>query len=160
MEMDRIYTTYYKSPIGYIQIKGNMNGIISLDFIDEEEDFNIAENHECMGECIKQLDEYFKGTRQIFNLNLLIEGTDFRKKVWKKLIEIPYGETRSYLDIAKAIGNKNSVRAVGGANHNNRISIIIPCHRVIGSSGNLVGYGGGLWRKQWLLEHEGKFKGF
>lgn len=159
IKMDKIYTAYYKSPIGYIEIKGKMNGIMSINFIDEEKNCNTIESHPSLEECIKQLDEYFKGTRQTFTINLFIEGTEFRKKVWKKLLEIPYGETRSYLDIAEAIGNKKAVRAVGGANHNNKISIIIPCHRVIGTNGDLVGYGGGIWRKEWLLEHERNFKG-
>lgn len=85
-----------------------------------------------------------------------MQGTDFQKKVWNELLKIPYGKTCSYLDIAKALGNKLSIRAVGNANGKNPVSIIIPCHRVIGSDGNLVGYGGGLWRKKWLLDFENK----
>lgn len=154
--MDKIYTTYYKSPIGPIEIKGNAKGISSLYFL--EEDKVCLDTPDCLIECVKQLDEYFKGIRKDFSLKLNINGTEFRKKVWQKLQNIPYGETCSYLDIAKSIGNEKAVRAVGGANHNNNISIIIPCHRVIGSSGNLTGYGGGLWRKDWLLKHEKSFK--
>jgi methylated-DNA-[protein]-cysteine S-methyltransferase len=100
------------------------------------------------------LDEYFKGKRQNFSLELQLEGTDFQKKVWEQLQKIPYGETASYKDVAVAIGNEKAVRAVGGANGMNNIAIIIPCHRVIGADGNLVGFGGGLWRKVWLLNHE------
>lgn len=154
--MDKIYTVYYKSPIGTIELKGNIDGVISLYFI--EEDVKSSETPDCLVECVNQLDEYFKGVRKNFSLKLNISGTEFRKKVWNKLQDIPYGEICSYLDIAKAIGNEKAVRAVGGANHNNKISIIIPCHRVIGSSGNLTGYGGGLWRKDWLLNHEKSFK--
>lgn len=154
--MNETYTAYYSSPIGTIQIKGSSKGVSSLDFT--EEYIGNEKVPDCLKECINQLDEYFKGIRSEFTVNLQIQGTDFRKKVWEKLINIPYAETRSYLDIAEAIGNKNAVRAIGGANHNNKISIIIPCHRVIGSNGNLIGYGGGLWRKEWLLNHENKFK--
>lgn len=154
--MDKIYTVYYRSPIGTIELKGNNDGVISLYFI--EEDLTSFETPDCLVECVNQLDEYFKGVRKNFSLKLNISGTEFRKKVWNKLQDIPYGETCSYLDIAKAIENEKAVRAVGGANHNNKISIIIPCHRVIGSSGSLTGYGGGLWRKDWLLKHEKSFK--
>lgn len=154
--MDKIYTAYYSSPIGTIEVKGTLQGVISLYFI--EENITSFEIPDCLKECITQLDEYFKGTRANFTLKLHIEGTDFRKKVWNKLIDIPYAETCSYMDIANAIGNKKAVRAVGGANHNNKISVIIPCHRVIGSNGDLTGYGGGLWRKKWLLNHEKEFK--
>lgn len=154
--MDKIYTVYYKSPIGTIELKGNIDGVISLYFI--EEDVKSSETPDCLVECVNQLDEYFKGVRKNFSLKLNISGTEFREKVWNKLQDIPYGETCSYLDIAKAIGNEKAVRAVGGANHNNKISIIIPCHRVIGNSGSLTGYGGGLWRKDWLLNHEKSFK--
>jgi len=87
------------------------------------------------------------------------EGTDFQKAVWQQLAAIPYGQTASYGDIARALGNPQAVRAVGAANGQNPISIIIPCHRVIGSNGKLTGYGGGLWRKEWLLEHEGRLAG-
>jgi len=101
-----------------------------------------------------QLDEYFRGKRKVFDLKLEPRGTAFQKKVWRQLLRIPYGETRSYKDIARDVGNNQAVRAVGMANARNPISIIIPCHRVIGIKGDLVGYGGELWRKQWLLDHE------
>lgn len=154
--MNNVYKAYYSSPIGTIEIKGTLGGIISLYFVEQ----NIVSSNipDCLKECIQQLDEYFRGVRKEFTVKLIIEGTEFRKKVWYKLLDIPYGETYSYMDIANAIGNKKAVRAVGGANHNNKISIIIPCHRVIGASGSLTGYGGGLWRKEWLLNHEHKFK--
>lgn len=154
--MKYLHTAYYKSPIGVIKIQGNTDGLESLYFVDEDK--VSTEIHPCLKECISQLDEYFKGTRENFSIDLCIEGTPFRKKVWEELIKIPYGETCSYIDIAKAIGNEKAVRAVGGANHNNKISVIIPCHRVIGKDGKLTGYGGGLWRKEWLLNHEKHFK--
>lgn len=102
----------------------------------------------------KQLTEYFQGKRQVFNLPLVIDGTDFQRQCWQQLQKIPYAETISYGEQAEKIGDKNKARAVGMANGRNPISIIIPCHRVIGSNGDLVGFGGGLSRKQWLLEHE------
>ncbi|MEE8416616.1 MAG: methylated-DNA--[protein]-cysteine S-methyltransferase [Desulfobacterales bacterium] len=108
----------------------------------------------CLKACLKQIDEYFKGKRKEFLLNLEPLGTNFQKRVWQQLRKISFGETVSYGDIANAIDNPNACRAVGNANRINPICIIIPCHRVIGSDGSLTGYGGGLWRKEWLLEHE------
>jgi AraC family transcriptional regulator of adaptative response/methylated-DNA-[protein]-cysteine methyltransferase len=105
-------------------------------------------------ELFTQISEYFEGQRKTFTLSLDIRGTPFQEKAWAALQEIPYGETRSYADQAKAVGNPAAVRAVAKANGDNRISIIIPCHRVIGSDGKLTGYGGGLWRKQYLLDLE------
>ncbi len=106
----------------------------------------------------KQLLEYFEGTRKVFSLPLETQGTAFQKKVWAALSEIPYGETRSYKDIAERVGSPKGFRAVGGANHNNPISIIIPCHRVVAADGGLGGYGGGLEIKTLLLELERKFR--
>lgn len=105
-------------------------------------------------EAARQLREYFNGERTVFDLTLAPEGTPFQMRVWKSLSEIPYARVRSYKDIAIAVGNVKAVRAVGMANHRNPISFIIPCHRVIGANGSLVGYGGGLELKQWLLDLE------
>ena len=107
----------------------------------------------------KQLKEYFKGKRKEFSLHLLTPGSEFQQAVWKELLKIPYGSTRTYQEQADLLNNPGSVRAVAHANGSNRISIIIPCHRVIGSDGHLVGYGGGLKRKKWLLDHERKYSG-
>ena len=107
----------------------------------------------------RQLSEYFNGTRKVFEISLVTPGTDFQKSVWMELLEIPYGTTRSYQEQAVALSRPGSVRAVANANGMNRISIIIPCHRVIGSDGSLTGYGGGLKRKKWLLDHEKKYSG-
>jgi len=109
-----------------------------------------------LSECLQQLEEYFDGKRKIFSVNTEQKGTDFQKLVWKHLEDIPYGKTVSYLDVAKKSGDEKSVRAVGNANGKNKIPIIIPCHRVIGTNDSLIGYSGGLWRKQWLLDHEKK----
>jgi methylated-DNA-[protein]-cysteine S-methyltransferase len=106
-------------------------------------------------EAVRQLREYFAGNRREFDLPLRMDGTEFQRRVWRALTEIPYGETWSYGELAKRIGNPNASRAVGLANGRNPISIVVPCHRVIGADGSLTGYGGGLQRKQWLLTHEG-----
>lgn len=108
---------------------------------------------------IIQLKEYFEGSRKSFSIPLVTPGTDFQQSVWKELINIKYGTTRSYLEQSNALGIPGSVRAVANANGMNRIAIIIPCHRVIGSDGSLTGYGGGLKRKKWLLDHEKKYSG-
>jgi methylated-DNA-[protein]-cysteine S-methyltransferase len=104
---------------------------------------------------LRQLSEYFAGTRRMFDLPLRLQGTAFQQRVWRELTEIPYGETWSYGQLAERIGNPSASRAVGLANGRNPISILVPCHRVIGADGSLTGYGGGLERKQWLLAHEG-----
>jgi len=102
----------------------------------------------------KQLCEYFEGKRKSFDIPICFSGTEFQNKVWKELLNIPYGKTRSYKDIAKEVGNEKASRAVGGANNKNPIWIIVPCHRVIGKNGELVGYGGGLKLKEFLLSIE------
>lgn len=107
----------------------------------------------------KQMQEYFAGARKEFELPLHLVGTDFQKQVWNGLLQIPYGETRSYKQQSIFLGNEKAIRAVAGANGENSIAIIIPCHRVIGENGSLTGYGGGLPNKKWLLEHERKHSG-
>ncbi|HEY4969135.1 MAG TPA: methylated-DNA--[protein]-cysteine S-methyltransferase [Steroidobacteraceae bacterium] len=104
---------------------------------------------------LRQLGEYFVGTRREFDLPLRMRGTEFQQRVWRELTEIPYGQTWSYGELAKRIDNPSASRAVGLANGRNPISILVPCHRVIGADGSLTGYGGGLERKRWLLAHEG-----
>lgn len=105
-----------------------------------------------------ELGEYFDGKRKDFSVPLVVPGSDFQKSVWQALQNIPYGETRSYLEQANAVGNKKAIRAVARANGDNRVAIIIPCHRVIGSDGQMTGYGGGIWRKQWMIAMEGRSK--
>ena len=148
-----IKISYYSSPIGYLEIGGTGENIVSVNFLEANPDRD-AQVSPLLEGCIQQLDEYFQKKRQKFDLPLLPEGTPFQKLVWEKLLEIPFGATNSYLDIAKRIGNPKAIRAVGAANGKNPVSIIIPCHRVIGANGKLIGYGGGLWRKEWLLRHE------
>ena len=148
------FTSYYKSPIGIIKIISDRNSITYLGFCDETLSENDGINPEIIKKCIKQLAEYFAGNRQIFDLDLNINGTEFQKKIWRELEKIPFGQTKSYKDLAKLSGNDKASRAVGAANSKNPISIIIPCHRVIASDGKLSGYAGGVHRKKWLLEFE------
>lgn len=143
---------YYHSPIGILEIICDDESLLSVMFVIVEKP--ISETNLILEKTIAQLTEYFNGYRKDFDLKLSFEGTDFQKKVWGELMTIPYGNTVSYKDIAVKIGNEKSVRAVGNANGKNKISIIVPCHRVIGSNGTLTGYAGGLDRKQWLLKHE------
>lgn len=149
----KTFKTHYKSPIGTVEIEGTQDSILNLNFVDQahSDDDDLPS---CIKECAKQIDEYFQGNRKTFSLNLIMQGTDFQKSVWRQLMKIPYGTTASYGEVAVAIGNPTACRAVGSANGKNPISIIVPCHRVIGSDGTLTGYGGGLWRKEWLLKHE------
>ena len=149
----KTYTAYYKSPLGPLKIVGNGDCILSLDFVGEAlpDDVDLPF---CLKAGLKQIDEYFKGKRSKFLLNLDPAGTKFQKMVWRHLEKIPFGEVVSYGQIADTIGKPNAGRAVGNANGKNPIAIIIPCHRVIGCDVSLTGYGGGLWRKEWLIKHE------
>lgn len=150
--MSKLYRGYYQSQIDVLEVCGTEKGIVSITFVDKPGE--VSELNSCVEECLQQLDEYFKGTRKEFTLQVNPQGTEFQNKVWRALLDIPYSETRSYFEIAKAIGNEKSVRAVGSANSRNKIPIILPCHRVIGKNGALTGYAGELWRKEWLLKHE------
>ena len=147
---------YYNTKIGRIGIEENGIAITKLDFISKDVQEEIIEENETalLKEAIKQLNEYLDGKRSSFDLPLEPKGTEFQKKVWNALKEIPYGETRSYGEIAKIIGNEKASRAVGMANNKNPIAIIVPCHRVIGANGKLVGYAGGLDLKEKLLQLE------
>jgi len=156
-----IQTIFYRSEIGTIRIAGTTDSVTVVEFLKNEpndQPVPIRQNPTCpyppLGQCITQLDEYFRGERTKFSLPLTLIGTPFQKKVWNQLQKIPYGKTASYKDVAVAIDNPKGMRAVGGANGKNPISIIIPCHRVIAHDGSIGGYGGGLWRKEWLLKHE------
>lgn len=154
------YYYSYSTEIGTVVISATETGISGLTFSVEEEDREnkIERETDLIKEAYQQLQQYFNGERKEFNLPLEPKGTEFQRKDWKALCTIPYGETRSYKQIAEQIGSEKACRAVGMANNKNPISIIIPCHRVIGSNGDLVGYGGGLEIKKRLLELEQKFK--
>lgn len=146
------FVSYLETPIGYLRILSNGNGITSIKFMD----FDGPEDPDAYTESARtQLREYFDGKRDLFDLPLLPEGTDFEHKVWDQLMNIPVGTTTSYGNIASHLGDKNYSQAVGSANGKNPIAVVIPCHRVIGSDNKLVGYAGGMERKEWLLKHEG-----
>lgn len=155
--MQETQTTYYKTPIGTAKIIGNKNGIQAVSVLEEDIETS-SEIPECLQDCVKQLEDYFKGKRNSFNLKLNPKGTLFQKKVWEELLNIPFNKTRTYLEQSKALGDVKAIRAVASANGKNPIWIIIPCHRVIGSDGSLTGYAGGIWRKKWLLAHENPVK--
>jgi methylated-DNA-[protein]-cysteine S-methyltransferase len=152
-----MYSTKFKSPVGWIEIRENEEMISYLVFHDEEPQIVYKETP-LLKRAVKELEEYFQGKRKKFDLPLMLNGTYFRMKVWNELVNIPYGYTRTYGQIAESIGKPQASRAVGQANHHNPISIIVPCHRVIGADGGLTGYGGEIWRKEWLLELEKKYK--
>ena len=149
----KTYTAYYKSPLGPIEIKAMQDSILTVDFVEDLAPGD-ADLPFCLKTCLKQIDEYFSGIRKEFLLKLDPRGTSFQKRVWQQLEKIPFGTVVSYREIAGIIGKPNACRAVGSANGKNPIAIIIPCHRVVGSDGSLTGYGGGLWRKEWLIKHE------
>jgi methylated-DNA-[protein]-cysteine S-methyltransferase len=157
--------SYYQSPIGVLEIRSAADAITHILFANSWKGSTIDEDKIDFDEpvspvikmCAGQLTEYFNGERKEFTFPVTHSGTAFQQTVWKELKNIPYGRTISYLELSKRIGNTKAIRAVGTANGNNTISIVAPCHRVIGSNGDLIGYGGDLWRKKWLLEHEGKF---
>ena len=149
------YYYYYESPIGILEIRTTEEELISILYVDEKR--KNTETPEILKEVIKQLQEYFNGERKKFDIKFKLKGTKFQEKVWNALTDIPYGETVSYKYIATKIGNEKAVRAVGNTNGRNIINIVVPCHRVIGANKSLTGYGGGLDKKSWLLQHEEKF---
>lgn len=147
-------TAFIETPVGILELKGDAEGLASVLFKDAENVMVSEKIPKELKETVNQLQEYFEGKRKEFNLILSPEGTDFQKKVWKQLEQIPFGKTTSYQQMANQLGDPKVIRAAASANGKNPISIIIPCHRVIGTDGSLTGYAGGLHRKKWLLEHE------
>lgn len=145
------------SPLGFTKIVGDENGITQVIILNSEEKVTDIIPVE-LEDCVIQLQEYLDGSRKSFDLKLNPQGTAFQKTIWKLLKEIPSGKTISYLQLSKQLGDVKAIRAVAGANAKNPLWIIVPCHRVIGSDGSLTGYAGGLYRKQWLLNHESEYK--
>lgn len=151
--MKQLQTAYLDSPLGLISITATADGISSIHLGAELCKDEVIDNaHLAIAKI--QLQEYFNGHRKQFDLVYDLTGTDFQLRVWRELEKIPFGKTISYLELANILGDKKVIRAAASANGKNPIAIAIPCHRVIGTDGKLVGYAGGLWRKQWLLEHE------
>lgn len=149
-------TAYIKTPLGIARIEGDEHGIAVISVIGQGDSSSEIPN--VLTEAVAQLNDYFDGKRNDFTFKLNPSGTEFQQKVWKGLLEIPFGKTMSYLELSKKLGDVKAIRAVASANGKNPLWIVVPCHRVIGSDGSLTGYAGGLWRKKWLLEHENPLK--
>ena len=147
-----IETAYIKTPLGIAKLEGDINGLSVISVFDDGKITEVIP--EVLEDAVYQLQEYFRGERTTFSVELNPEGTDFQKKVWNALLQIPFGKTCSYLQLSKVLGDPKAIRAVAAANGKNPLWIMVPCHRVIGSDGSLTGYAGGLHRKKWLLEHE------
>ncbi|WP_445712411.1 methylated-DNA--[protein]-cysteine S-methyltransferase [Flavobacterium sp.] len=149
-------TAFINTPLGTAKIKGDENGVSVISILQEGE---ISKEIPLeLKEAVIQLNDYFEGNRTQFTFEINPKGTDFQRKVWKALLEIPYGKTISYLDLSKQLGDVKAIRAVASANGKNPLWIVVPCHRVIGTDGSLTGYAGGLWRKKWLIDHENPVK--
>jgi len=167
-----IKTTIIQTPLGEMVAGATEDGICLLEFIDRlnvqtgfkdlatllNTTIEVGENRH-LKLLRKELNEYYNGKLKVFSVELVTPGSGFQQSVWKELLNIPFGSTRSYKEQAKALKKPGAIRAVANANRKNRISVIIPCHRVIGTDGSLTGYGGGLTRKKWLLDHESRYSG-
>nr|WP_288933831.1 methylated-DNA--[protein]-cysteine S-methyltransferase [uncultured Allomuricauda sp.] len=149
-------TAYIQTPIGTAELIGDESGLASITVLDDKKPIGIFP--EVLKGAVEQFQEYFNGDRTVFDLKLNPSGTDFQKKVWDALLKIPFGKTISYLELSKQLGDVKAIRAVASANGKNPLWIVVPCHRVIGTNGDLTGYAGGLHRKKWLLEHESPAK--
>lgn len=150
-------TVFVHTPLGITKLVGDEKGLASITVLNDEKPASDV-IPEILEEAVYQLQEYFEGKRESFSLTLNPNGTEFQKKVWNALQDIPYGKTVSYLELSKSLGDVKAIRAVAAANGKNPLWIVVPCHRVIGSDGSLVGYAGGLHRKKWLLNHESPAK--
>jgi methylated-DNA-[protein]-cysteine S-methyltransferase len=157
--MTKAYTASFESPIGWVRVRTDGVYLLAVDFVKSPGEAGRAGadgagRPPVLAESVAQLQAYFRGERRSFSLPLRLDGTPFQRRVWARLVRVPYGQTTTYGRLARALGKPRAMRAVGGANHRNPVSIVVPCHRVIGADGSLTGYGGGLWRKEWLLRHE------
>jgi len=151
-------TAYYKTPLGVARLTEEDGFITSVYLLDEEVEIKPPVTP-LLKKAAQQLDEYFAGTRKVFDLPLKQQGSNFQQGVWEQLSKIPYGTTISYLQQSKLLNNPLGIRAIASANGKNHLVIVVPCHRVIGADGSLTGFGCGLWRKKWLLEHEARVMG-
>lgn len=150
-------SAYIPTPLGIAKLEGDEHGLQAITVLNTEEELTEIVP-EVLEDGVYQLKEYFDGKRKDFTLDLNPQGTDFQKRVWQALLDIPFGKTTSYLQLSKTLGDVKAIRAVAAANGKNPLWIVVPCHRVIGSDGSLTGYAGGLHRKKWLLEHESPVK--
>ena len=160
--MNSFFSTY-QSPVGLLEIQASDQGLQTILYKDQPDpttqiNHSDAESNPLIEECKQQLTAYFEGKLRQFDLPFTLSGTSFQEQVWNQLLTVKYGSTLSYLQIAQKINRVKAIRAVGTANGQNKLSILVPCHRIIGTNGALTGYSGGLWRKKWLLEHEAKHR--
>jgi methylated-DNA-[protein]-cysteine S-methyltransferase len=153
-----MYEVYHRTPIGIALIVADDAHIIKVSIRDDTIEETIA-HHPLLLLATKQLDEYFAGDRRDFDLPINQPGSNFQQQVWQQLLKIPYGKTITYGQQSDNMKNPLAIRAIAAANAKNNLWVVVPCHRVIGSNGSLTGYAGGLWRKQWLLEHEARITG-
>ncbi|SFB78113.1 methylated-DNA-[protein]-cysteine S-methyltransferase [Parapedobacter composti] len=150
---------FLQTPLGTAAIKGHARGLVSITVVDADAAAApSATIPAALAVAAEQLQEYFAGERTTFQLRLDFRGTAFQQRVWQALLDIPFGKTCSYLELARKLGDVKAIRAVAAANGQNPFWIVVPCHRIVGSDGSLTGYAGGLWRKKWLLEHENPYK--
>ncbi len=158
--MEDHFVTYYQSPLGLIKLSGTEAYVSEVSFIDTIQKPPVDHHKKPMPpmaiHAIEELIQFFNGERRVFEMPIHQEGTTFQQGVWQELLRIPFGKTISYLELSRRLGDTKSIRAAASANGRNHLAIVVPCHRVIGSKNDLVGYAGGLWRKRWLLEHENK----
>ena len=154
--MENPFVAYYRSPIGTMEIKCSGETIISAVFIDDFSDYPPLPENRTLEDCILQLREYFNGQRREFELQTDQDGTEYRQMVWNKINTVPFGKTLTYRELAIRTGSVKNLRSAATANGKNKLAIIVPCHRIIGNNNDLTGYAWGLWRKRWLLDHEGK----
>ena len=153
-------TILYNCELGVLKVSASDSHITEISFVSDvakAEYEKIGPELRVLNICITELNAYFNGRLKKFSFSFLQSGSVFQQKVWGELSEIPFGKTISYLDLSKKLGNTKAIRAVASANGKNSLAIIVPCHRVIGSNGSLVGYAGELWRKKWLLNHEARY---
>ncbi|WEK34395.1 MAG: methylated-DNA--[protein]-cysteine S-methyltransferase [Candidatus Pseudobacter hemicellulosilyticus] len=155
------FTTYYQSPVGLLRLSGTEHYLSEVCFIDNSDqlppdDASAGALPPLAIQATEELIQYFHGDRRSFELPVSQSGTEFQQKVWSELVNIPFGKTISYQELARRLGDPKVIRAAASTNGKNQLAIIVPCHRVIGAKNDLVGYAGGLWRKRWLLEHEKK----
>lgn len=153
LKLNKLDEAIISSPLGAIQVLGDENGVQSILFLEDAKPFT-EEIPKSLSIAVQELTDYFTKKTKDFTFKLNPQGTEFQQKVWQQLCTIPFSKTSSYLDMAKALGDPKVIRAAASANGKNPISIVIPCHRVIGSDGSMTGYAGGIWRKEWLLNHE------
>lgn len=155
--MHDLFTVYIDSPTGPMEIISGPDKVTSINFIKNKQENTPGQQPACLQQCMLQLDEYFAGKRLHFDFPYEQPGTPFQQKVWKELEKIPCGTLITYTEQTRRLGDMKAIRAVASANGKNKLAIVVPCHRVLGSNGKLTGYAGGLDKKRWLIDHERQF---